>query len=269
MNAETVFLVNQHWKEINPVQCGQEKCAPGHSYGPAVRDYYLLHYVLSGTGTFTSHGVTHTLHAGQVFVIRPFERTYYEADKTDPWHYVWIGFEADVILPNVLSEDIFSCPELQSHFITMLDAQAMKTGREAYLCGQIWLLLAALDRHSGQSTPDYVMQAVNWMHTNYADNISLTTLARELNLDRSYFSTLFRKHMGKSPQQYLIDLRLEKAILLMREHHYRAGDAALATGHPDVNSFSRMFKRRYGLSPTAYLKQHPYSGAEDQKDGTF
>ena len=40
------LLDNLHMADINPRICGVEACAPGHSFGPAVREYFLLHYVV-------------------------------------------------------------------------------------------------------------------------------------------------------------------------------------------------------------------------------
>lgn len=256
--VKTLFLVDQQWREINPVQCGWEDCAPRHSYGPAVRSYYLLHYVLSGKGTFELHGKTHTLHAGQIFVIRPYERTYYEADAEEPWKYIWVGFETSLEMPEALRQDVLTAPEAQSIFSAMCGAEKMETGREAFLCGQIWMLLSLfrrMEKPTQKKSTDYVLQAVNRMQTYYMEHISIAELAAELNLDRSYFSTLFHKQTGKSPQQYLTELRLEKAAELMREHDYTPGEAALAVGYPDIFSFSRMFKRKYGTAPSRYAVQ--------------
>lgn len=254
---ENIFLSDRRWQELNPVQCGQESCAPAHSYGPAVREYYLLHYVLSGKGRFYTRGTERTLCAGQIFVIRPFERTYYEADGAEPWHYIWIGFETALPLPQALEEDVISCPEAGPIFTAMAGAGKLSSGREAYLCGQLWLLLSLLTRESGEERPcgsEYVRQALNRMQTNYMEHISVSELAAQLGLDRSYFSTLFRRQTGQSPQQYLTALRMEKAALLLREYGYSPGEAALAVGYPDIFSFSRMFKRKYGVCPSRYAQ---------------
>lgn len=80
-----ILLVNRHWHDINPVDCGWEACAPGHSFGPAARFYWLLHYVIQGRGAFTAGGKESPVRAGQMFVIRPFEVSYYEADRREPW----------------------------------------------------------------------------------------------------------------------------------------------------------------------------------------
>ena len=79
--------------DINSMECGREKCAPCHSYGPAIRQYCLVHYVESGKGIFEIDGKIHHVSAGQIFYIPPKIITYYEADKNDPWEYKWVGIE--------------------------------------------------------------------------------------------------------------------------------------------------------------------------------
>ena len=71
---------------------------PAHSYGPATRNHYLLHYVLSGTGALyadNSKGHTETYHvkSGQGFIIFPGQITTYIADEKLPWEYTWIEFD--------------------------------------------------------------------------------------------------------------------------------------------------------------------------------
>ena len=53
--------------------CGQEACRPGHSYGPAVRDHYLVHLVLSGKGIYRYADTELSLGAGDGFLILPGE----------------------------------------------------------------------------------------------------------------------------------------------------------------------------------------------------
>ncbi|MBS5112612.1 MAG: AraC family ligand binding domain-containing protein, partial [Coprobacillus cateniformis] len=76
-----VLLRDYPFKDIKPLLCGEEKCRNGHAFGPATRPYYLLHYVLSGKGRFESSRGSYNVKQGEIFVIHPFEVTYYEADQ--------------------------------------------------------------------------------------------------------------------------------------------------------------------------------------------
>ena len=71
---------------------GFQKCPPGHGWGPGVRDHYLLHYVVSGRGTYETEGRTFVLSAGDAFLARPETPILYQADREDPWEYYWVGF---------------------------------------------------------------------------------------------------------------------------------------------------------------------------------
>ena len=69
MARSDILLTNRHFQELNPLIAGEEFCEPNHSFGPAVRKYTLIHYVVSGKGTLYSRGGTHTVSAGQAFLI--------------------------------------------------------------------------------------------------------------------------------------------------------------------------------------------------------
>ena len=59
---EKVFF-NKGYTDINPLQFGFQKCPPSHTWGPHIREYYLIHYVVSGKGRFMKKGFEHILKA--------------------------------------------------------------------------------------------------------------------------------------------------------------------------------------------------------------
>ena len=72
--------------------CGFEDCEPLHSYGPAVRDYFIIHFVHEGKGSFFCGEKSYTLSGGDCFLITPGEITSYRADRLNPWKYSWVAF---------------------------------------------------------------------------------------------------------------------------------------------------------------------------------
>ena len=246
------IIINKNYPGLNPCLLGQEKCEPSHSYGPAIRPYWLLHYVVSGFGTFTRDGMVHKISPEQIFVIPPFSEIYYEADNSRPWHYIWIGFTADHI-PELLQQPVLSCPNAGPIFAEMLTCRTMENGRSAFLASCLWKLVSVLLEENEQK-PDYIDKALNYIQANYASDISIQKVADSLGLNRSYFYTLFTERVGMSPSEYLIHLRLKKAAEIMTIHKKSPTTAALSVGYTDIYHFSKSFKKHYGCSPREYLK---------------
>ena len=129
METSWTLPVQKHkFSDLYLCFCGYETCQPLHSYGPAVRPNYVIHYIISGKGTFTIGNRTYRLTAGQGFFLMPNVRTYYEADADDPWTYLWIGFDGEKAASYVqelgLSEEhpVYQCNfsgELQSLLFQM------------------------------------------------------------------------------------------------------------------------------------------------------
>lgn len=97
---EIIFSVfpSENFVDLGLYQYGWEQCAPSHSYGPAARNHYLFHYVISGTGTLMAddtNGITQTyqIKSGQGFMLFPGQINTYIADKNLPWEYVWVEFD--------------------------------------------------------------------------------------------------------------------------------------------------------------------------------
>ena len=80
------------WQTVVPILYGREQCSKTHKFGPAVRQHYLLHYVLDGEGFLHKGGQVYSVSKGDLFVILPGEVTTYWADQIHPWQYAWVGF---------------------------------------------------------------------------------------------------------------------------------------------------------------------------------
>ncbi len=88
MKIQPEFYVfnNRSYVDFYPIQFGMEACKPLHSFGPTMKQHYLFHYIISGSGTFydTSDQREYHLTAGQGFLISPDAICSYEADEKDP-----------------------------------------------------------------------------------------------------------------------------------------------------------------------------------------
>ena len=81
---------------------GYQLCDAGYQWGPGIRDHYLIHYVISGKGTYEVNNETHFLSAEDAFLVYPNTEIIYRADAKTPWEYAWVGFtgsDAATIFP--------------------------------------------------------------------------------------------------------------------------------------------------------------------------
>lgn len=262
-----------HQLDLYLIQYGREKCEPGHSFGPAMREYYKFHYILEGKGSFEVNGQRYELKKGQGFLVTPDTICYYEADLQEPWTYCWIGFNgikaAGLLRQAQLSDESPIYTWEKSEFFEqsiqqMVSSKSMKAGRELKLTGLLYLWLSAMIDCRGselkQKTREnnkehYISQVVHFIEVNYANKISVQSIAQFVGLQRSYLSALFKDVMGISLQDYLISYRMRKACELLSSTTLMVGDIARSVGYEDPLLFSKMFKKTMHIAPTQYREQ--------------
>ena len=99
-----------------------------------------------------------------------------------------------------------------------------------------------------------IVQAKLFIDAHYAENIELFAMADEAYYSKFHFSRQFKKTYQQTPHQYLMAVRLRAAMKLLAEGTPVAA-ACRAVGFEELSSFSRLFKKRVGLNPSAYLTQ--------------
>lgn len=261
---KAIVLSDVGLRDVNPIQYGDEECPAQKKRVRTLREYYLLHYIYSGAGQYEAGNRVYRVEAGQLFIIHPHEAAYYEPDRATPWHYCWVGFKTMLDIPRLKTEYVLDAHYAEHIFRSISATDESMQGREYYVSGKITEFLATLvspDTHTNPKT--FVDRAVEYIQKNYTRPIDIDTLAEQFHISHSYFSTAFRKKMGMPPHQYLMDIRLEHAASLMAEHGYNVGEAALGAGYGNVYNFSKMFKKKYGVSPSRYAADQRHHGQEE------
>ncbi|MHA4811212.1 helix-turn-helix domain-containing protein [Flavitalea flava] len=100
-----------------------------------------------------------------------------------------------------------------------------------------------------------LVQAKLFIDTHYADKINLDDIADEAYFSKFHFIRQFKDIYRKTPHQYLIFVRMEKAMELLKTG-VSVSDVCYAVGFESLGSFSRLFKRIAGMPPTAYAARH-------------
>ncbi len=251
---------------------GESQTRPLHKLGPRVYDFYLLHHVLSGRGTFTSMQHSYAIEAGHSFLIEPSRLVSYEADEHDPWRYRWVAFGGEQAAELVRQAGFSKRQPLAmdgSRRIAVLLHQIQSAFRQrkpsAHLqaAGCLMQLMALLAEAAEPSLQDplrpgdegelLVQQVIRYLSTQYTEAVSIEAMAETLGYNRAYLSRLFKQRSGLAPMTFLLKLRVDKGRLLLRERpELTIEQIASSVGFHDALYFSKQFRRFYGHSPTAY-----------------
>lgn len=262
---------NERFIDLGLYQFGMEQCSPSHSYGPAARNHFLFHYIISGTGTLyadDSTGTTKTYHlkSGEGFLIFPNQITTYIADKELPWKYVWIefdglrakeamdtaGFSLDRPIFHTKKRDMSQKMEEELVYIATHSDETIFN-----IIGHLYLFLdyfmrstvSTVVKGSTKLQDYYIKEAITYIEQNFQNDISVVDIANRLGINRSYFGKIFKQTLKQTPQEFLINYRMIKATELLRLTKMSIGDISKAVGYENKLHFSRAFKKIYNISP--------------------
>ena len=259
--------------ELYLISCGIEPCTPGHCYGPGERDKFLIHFVISGQGTFYAHGKEYKLHAGQAFIFFPDVTVKYVADVDDPWTYTWVGFHgvmAETYLQRagiLIDTDVIDLPEdsiIPDIIQKMLNSNALTYAnellRQSYLLELLATIISYRKEYYGSDSiytypcAVYTEQAIHYITKEYMHDISVSKIADKIGITRSYLSKCFNATLKMSPKQFIIKFRMEKACKLLKNSNLNITEIAEEVGYSNSLTFSKAFKTYFGVSPNEKRK---------------
>ena len=226
-------------------------------YGPAVRNYYIIHYVLSGRGFYNGLPVE----AGQGFIITPRTEAFYTYDEGDPWTYLWFTSYDDDILPFIemhKAEDYVFSYRNREELLSVSD-YIKRHGEKLSTSAQFSELFAkvfniCIWKKSSQvlCSKDHFNYAVKYIEMHLDQPINVNKLCELLGITQSYLHRIFKQEIGVSPKKYITQRKIRQAKRMLSESNASVTSIAGSLGFADAIAFTKFFKAQAGVSPTQF-----------------
>ena len=243
------------------------------TWRPKGRVDWQIIYIAAGEGHFFLNGQEVVVPAGNMVLYQPKQQQkyfYYGKDRTQVWFVHFTGREVRSILKHyeipldgyILHTGI--AREFEDLFRKMRDELVKCAwGYEEMLTYLFRELMLTIHRRMMEDAPrvsgfiqEEMDRAKAYFEENYNKEISIEQYAASRSMSTSWFNRSFRSEAGTSPMQYILEIRIRNAQILLETTDYSVADIAAVIGYDNPMYFSRLFRKAKGMSPAKYRKAY-------------
>ncbi len=222
------------------------------------RKTHFLAYQVEGRYDHTINGKVYSVSAGSLFFIN--QKDSYSVKYIEKGYSLCVAFCAETDTPTTLW-DMHATPSVHNDFLRLMPLKNLTDRGNYYQAFSILykLLSTAFCKRNApkqhHSPATCVTLAADYLAQHFDDHkIRTESLAALYGISEKYFRTLFKKHYGVTPSQYLTNLRLTAAQNLLSQGGLTITEIADMVGISDVYYFSKLFKKHCGVSPSKFKK---------------
>ncbi|MDR2048326.1 MAG: AraC family transcriptional regulator [Treponema sp.] len=236
--------------------------------GRTLPEFQIL-YISRGEGIFVTNQKTFRVKPGSMLLVLPGQKHHYKPLHEIGWVEYWAGFNG-MFFNNLVREKILTQDHsylelgLHDHIINAFEEifSEVHTQRPLYqikACSCILKLIAEVlvyERRKDQ--PNYyqsiVEKAKYLMGANIYSEINLSGISKQLGLSLSRFNVIFKTYTSMTPYQYFIHIKINRAKNLLENENLSVKEVAYRVGFEDQYYFSRLFRSKTGVAPSAWKK---------------
>ena len=268
-------------EEFNPKVLFHFRAKARNTVPDHQHDFLSIHYIVSGDCTYHIDGVEYAVRKDDLIILNP---------GTDHHQTVsCANSDATVFYLGVDNLFIRGCPKniipvdcpivhIKKYSQELYNSyhEIMNTHEKKDTCWELMakvlalqflvILFKELSHQSSSRLQDYfhfetydkttIAQTITkYFQENYMKKISVDDIARSTYLSTTYITKIYKEVTGDTPINYLINLRLEKARDILEEGHFSIQAVAKKVGYDDPYYFSKLFKKKFGCSPSSYKRK--------------
>lgn len=190
---------------------------------------------------------------------------------------ICISFDGETDLPTQIL-DCKKNPHIKNLFSRALSCKKLSDKSNfCFVSAILYELIGILYRDKTSSyiaakNRDIVVKAAEYIEQNCLScSFRVSDIPGTETISKKYFRTLFKKHFGTSPQEYLSNIRLSKAYSYLSENGFNVTETAMLSGFNDIYYFSRVFKKRFGVPPSEFesIDKDKLIGKQNKNSGSM
>lgn len=253
---------------LYPTCLGYFEYAPGYDLYRNNYDSFLLMYIVSGQCHIEVNGKTVTAKKNQIVFVDCFKpHRYYSSTG---WNALWLHFNGIVARPyfELITEDriLFTLTDTYTFEKCLRriyhSFHIGKPLKDALISQYITTALTELIIARNESSPsvqkkDIIEETLHYIHEHLCENLTLQDLSSRVSLSPFYFTRLFKRETGFSPHEYLIESRVNAAKFMLKNSSESIKNITFSTGFSSESAFCSTFKKKVGLTPSAYREYMP------------
>lgn len=237
---------------------------------PHTHHFTEIIFVLSGRGHFLIEQEKYAIAAGDLILIPPNMEHTELSLPTDPMEYYVLGIDGVTFQGDTAPDGYFICSCRRENGISGILSLLLEEAREekegcSLICQNLLeILLIQIARRQKLSPLPYTSTKMTrecglikrYLDSNYAENITLESLAALAHMNKYYLVHAFTKYTGLSPINYLNQKRIKAGGELLTGTNHSISQIASLAGFSSQSYFAQVFKKETGLSPVQYRKAH-------------
>lgn len=254
----------------------------GHNFKEHWHEHLQIFYIVSGKGYIRCETKDYDICSKDIIVINSREIHYLES-KDDNFKFYLIRIDLPFLFSNqidlcqtkylapfsenlILFKNLIRNDQTVSSCIDSIihEYYSKEIGYELAIKSSLYTLMVLLMRNYVDRfvTPRQATHKINtikrfyeiydYIENNYKHEISTAELAEIAHVNTYYFSRIFKQITGRTPVEYINEIRLRKSIELLKTDSMNITEIAMNCGFNDLNYFSRVFKKKYGISPSKF-----------------
>jgi len=232
--------------------------------GRILNEYQII-YITQGSGELYTNDTRYTIRPGTAFIIFPGIFHAYKPVFEVGWTEYWVGFKGPYI--KTLQQEGFISPEqpcfsvgLQNSLLNLYDQileeiRSQKPFFQLKASSYTLALLAEILSYEKQNlqychSEQIVEKAKFIMEEHVYGEIDMHSVCRTIGVSTSHLNDVFKSYTGMTPYQYFISIKIHKAKELLEKGDESIKEIAFRLGFTDQYYFSRLFKKKTGISPS-------------------